>query len=125
MAMKIGVLNGGGDCPGLNAAIRAIVKTAIVKYGYEVIGFKDGFKGLVKNEYTRLELKDVSGIIDKGGTILGTTNSDDPFNFKTFDGSGEGYKDMSHKIIENLKLFKIDALVCIGGDGTMKIAKKV
>ena len=123
--MRIGVLNGGGDCPGLNAAIRAIVKTAIVKYGYEVIGFKDGFKGLVKNDFIRLEMKDVSGIIDRGGTILGTTNSDDPFNFKTFDGKGRGYTDMSHKIIENLKLFRIDALVCIGGDGTMKIAEKL
>ncbi len=121
---RIGVLTGGGDCPGLNAALRAIVKTAIVKYDFEVIGFKDGFRGLLKNEYVRLELKDVSGILDKGGTILGTTNNDDPFNFRLSKGNKKEYVDMSHKIIDNLSILKVDALICVGGDGTMTIADK-
>lgn len=122
---RIGVLTGGGDCPGLNAALRAIVKTAIVKYGYEVIGFKDGFKGLILNEYVRLDLGDVSGILDKGGTILGTTNNDNPFSFRVQKGSETEFVDMTTKIIENLDIFKIDALICVGGDGTMTIAGRL
>jgi 6-phosphofructokinase 1 len=121
---RIGVLTGGGDCPGLNAAIRAIVKTAIVKYDYEVIGFKDGFRGLLLNQYIRLDLKDVSGILDKGGTILGTTNNDDPFNFRLIRGDKKEYVDMSAKIIDNLSILKVDALICVGGDGTMTIADR-
>lgn len=122
---RIGVLTGGGDCPGLNAALRAIVKTAIVKYGYEVIGYKDGFKGLILNEYVRLDLGDVSGILDKGGTILGTTNNDNPFSFRVRKGSDTEFVDMTSRIIENLAIFKIDALICVGGDGTMTIASRL
>lgn len=68
---KIGVLTGGGDCPGLNAVIRAIVKTAINIYGYDVIGFKDGFEGLIFNHFKKLTLSDVSGLLDKGGDHTG------------------------------------------------------
>jgi ATP-dependent phosphofructokinase / diphosphate-dependent phosphofructokinase len=120
---RIGVLTGGGDCPGLNAALRAIVKTAIVKYGFEVVGYKDGFKGLVNNEYVKLGLKDVSGILDRGGTILGTTNSYDPFNFRVIKDGVTQFVDMSSKVIENLSIFNVDSVICIGGDGTMKIAQ--
>ena len=80
MICRIGILTGGGDCPGLNAVIRAIVKTAILKYNYEVIGYKDGYKGLIDNKFINISLNDVSGILDKGGTIIGTSNRDNPFN---------------------------------------------
>lgn len=123
MIKKIGVLTGGGDCPGLNPALRAVVKTAIVKYGYEVIGFKDGFRGLVENKFVKLELDDVSGLLDKGGTILGTSNKDNPFNYKLdIDGKSE-LKDMSKRVMDNLNMFGIDCMVFIGGDGTLTTAR--
>ena len=122
MIRRIGVMTGGGDCPGLNAVLRAVVKTAIFKYGYEVIGFRDGYRGLVKNDYVRLVANDVSGILDKGGTILGTSNKDNPFHFKLeFNGKVE-YKDMSERVIENISLHDIDGIVLIGGDGTLASA---
>jgi 6-phosphofructokinase len=77
--MRIGVLTGGGDCPGLNAVIRAVVKTAVTDYGMEVFGIKDGYKGLVEEEFVPLGLEQVTGILPKGGTILGTTNRDSPW----------------------------------------------
>lgn len=120
---RIGVLTGGGDCPGLNAVLRAVVKTAMVRYGYEVIGFKDGYRGLVTNNYIRFESRDVSGILDKGGTILGTSNRDNPFNFVIErDGKAE-YRDMSQRVIENVKMLGIDCMVLIGGDGTLTSAR--
>ena len=80
---KIGICTGGGDCPGLNAVIRGAVKTAILKYRWEVIGIRDGFDGLIWPEKTKpLLLNDVSGILPRGGTILGTTNRGNPFNYK-------------------------------------------
>ena len=78
---RIGILTSGGDCPGLNAVIRAVTKKAILQYGYEVIGIKDGFEGLLDNRHRKLEQQDVSGILTLGGTILGTTNRANPFNF--------------------------------------------
>src|SRR5437870_13332102 len=79
----IGISTGGGDCPGLNAVIRAAVKCAIIKHGWKVIGVQDGFDGLIFPERTRvLEAKDVSGILPRGGTLLGTTNRGDPFQYK-------------------------------------------
>ena len=77
---RIGVLTGGGDCPGLNAVIRAVVKSAVCDYDLEVLGFEDGFKGLVENSYRPLSIKSVSGILPRGGTVLGTTNRDNPFD---------------------------------------------
>ena len=74
MVKRIGVMTSGGDCPGLNSAIRAVVKSAINNFNYEVIGFRDGFRGLVQNRFRKMGLSDVSGIIDRGGTILGTLN---------------------------------------------------
>lgn len=122
MTKKIGVLTGGGDCPGLNAVLRAVVKTAIGQYGYEVIGFKDGYRGLVLNNFVNLKLEDVSNLLDRGGTILGTSNTDNPFNFK-IEKDGESYfKDMSERVVENLQMHDIEAIVLIGGDGTMKSA---
>jgi 6-phosphofructokinase 1 len=116
----IAITTGGGDCPGLNAVIRAAVKSAVLKHKWKVIGIQDGFDGLIWPEKSRvLELKDVSGILPRGGTILGTTNRGDPFNYKMPDGS---VQDVSHKIIHNAKEMGIDALIVIGGDGTQKIA---
>ena len=78
---RIGVLTGGGDCPGLNAVIRAIVKTAHNECDLEILGFQDGFEGLIENRFIKLNLRDASGILALGGTILGTSNRADPFNF--------------------------------------------
>ena len=123
MVKRIGVLTGGGDCPGLNAVIRAVAKTAMVKYGYEVIGFKDGYKGLVLNDFIKLKPEDVSGILDKGGTILGTSNRDNPFNFRVEKDGIFEYKDMSQRVIENIAMHGIDCMVLIGGDGTLTSAR--
>src|SRR3954465_1310446 len=116
----IGISTGGGDCPGLNAVIRAAVKSAVLKHNWKVIGIQDGFDGLIWPEKSReLQLKDVSGILPRGGTILGTTNRGDPFHYKMPDGS---VQDVSDKIVANVRKMGIDALIVIGGDGTQKIA---
>lgn len=119
---RIGVFTSGGDCPGLNAAVRAVAKSAINNYEYEVIGFRDGYRGLVENRFKRIELTDVSGILDKGGTILGTTNRYNPFSVP-FDKDGtKTVRDMSERIKENLDMHAIDCLVAIGGDTTIRYA---
>ncbi|HEY8420713.1 MAG TPA: ATP-dependent 6-phosphofructokinase [Thermoclostridium sp.] len=125
MVKRIGVMTSGGDCPGLNTAIRAVVKSAINNYGYEVIGFRDGYRGLVENRFTKLKLSDVSGILDKGGTILGTINRYNPFSI-TVDKDGEKtVRDMSDRIVDTLKLHNIDCLVVIGGDATISYASRL
>ena len=121
--IKIGVMTGGGDCPGLNAVIRAVVKTAIRKYNYEVIGFRDGYRGLVKNEYVKLTESSVSGILDRGGTILGSSNRDNPFKFLIESGGKIVERDMSERVIENISIHEIYAMVFIGGDGTLTSAR--
>lgn len=123
MIKRIGVLTGGGDCPGLNAVLRAVVKTAMGRYGYEVTGFKDGYRGLVMNDYVRFKPGDVSGILDKGGTILGTSNRDNPFKFAIERDDKVEYKDMSDRVIDNIGMHKIDCMVLIGGDGTLTSAR--
>ncbi len=117
--MKLGVLTGGGDCPGLNAVIRAVVKTAINDYDMEVVGFSDGYDGLVVNRYRELRSSDVSGILTLGGTILGTSNRADPFNFPILQGDEYIYIDRSTQAIQNFENLGLDALIAIGGDGTM------
>lgn len=121
---KIALLTGGGDCSGLNAVIRAIVKTAILKYNYEVIGFMGGYHGLYMDDYIKMDIKTVSGIFHQGGTILKMSNKDNLFKFKTYDKDGkEEYKDVSDVAIQNLKKHNIDALIIIGGDGTLTSAR--
>jgi 6-phosphofructokinase 1 len=121
---KIALLTGGGDCSGLNAVIRAVVKSAILKYNYEVIGFMGGYHGLLMDDFIKLDLKTVAGIFHQGGTILKMSNKDNLFNFKTVDDKGKTiYKDMSDVAIENLKKHNVDALVIIGGDGTLTSAR--
>lgn len=115
--MRIGVLNGGGDAPGLNAVIRGIVRSCAYKYSYQVIGFRDGFKGMIEDNWETMSVKSISGILQKGGTILGTTNRDNPFNFNG--------KDMSQKIINTFKKHNLSCLIVIGGDGTLSIAEEL
>jgi len=122
---RIGLVTGGGDCPGLNAVIRAVVKTAINQYGMEVIGIKDGFSGLIHSQFRPLELIDVSGILPRGGTILGTSNRDNPFKYPVVENGEKTYRDMSDHCINNLKTQGIEALVVIGGDGSLSIAKEL
>ena len=119
----IGISTGGGDCPGLNAVIRAATKAAILQHGWTVIGIADGFDGLIWPEKSRkLELKDVSGLLPRGGTILGTTNRGDPFKYKVVENGNEVVKNMSDEVIRNVRNLGIDAMIVIGGDGTQKIA---
>jgi 6-phosphofructokinase 1 len=119
---SIAVLTGGGDCPGLNAVIRAVVKTAVNKYKLEVWGVQDGYLGLIENRMERLGFNDVSNILTVGGTILGTSNVANPFRFAVQAGRRMQYKDVSNDCIRVLAERDIDALVCIGGDGTMATA---
>ncbi len=123
---RIGVLTGGGDCPGLNAVIRAVVKSAIHDFGLEVCGIADGYDGLVKNKIFPLGWDDVSGILTLGGTILGASNKANPFAYHAPAASGDGgAADLSHQCVENFKSAGLDALVCIGGDGTLTIADRL
>ena len=123
---RLAVLTGGGDCPGLNAVIRAVVKTAI-QNNYEIYGIENGFNGLVADNIKKMNLQDVSGILPRGGTILGTTNRDNPFHFAVgTDDAGEPvYKDMRETVVANLKKYEIDILIVIGGDGSINIANKL
>ena len=121
----IGVANGGGDCPGLNAVIRGVVKAAINMYGWRVIGVTNGFDGLIWPERCReLTLDAVSGIMPRGGTILGTTNRGNPFSYTLEEGGKRITRDLSGQCLENQRRLKIDALVVIGGDGTLTIASR-
>lgn len=123
---RIGVLTGGGDCPGLNAVIRAVVKTAINEHNWEVIGIEDGFEGLILPGKTRkLSFADVRGILPRGGTILGTTNRANPFNYHVeTEGQVKAY-DASDEVIRQANELGIDVLVVIGGDGSLSIAHEL
>jgi phosphofructokinase-like protein len=118
----IGIATGGGDAPGLNAVIRAATKAAILKYGWKVIGIPDGFDGLIWPEKSfELTLKEVSGILPRGGTILGTTNRGDPFHYRKVENGKEVVRDISSQVIANAAKLGIDAIITIGGDGSQKI----
>src|ERR1041385_8522075 len=119
----IAISTGGGDAPGLNAVIRAAVKTAILKYKWKVMGIPDGFDGLIWPERScELTLKSVRGILPRGGTILGTTNRGNPFKYKTVEDGREVVRDISDEVIANAAKLGIDAVISIGGDGSQKIA---
>lgn len=113
----IGILTSGGDCPGLNAAIRGIAKTAFQQYGMKVIGIKDGFRGLVENRFIDLTDETVSGILTHGGTILGTSR-DKPEKMVL----GSKKMDLTDVAVENARRMQLDCLVCLGGGGTQKNA---
>ena len=119
---RLAILTGGGDCPGLNAVIRSVTKAAL-SHGLEVLGVEDGFGGLVNGQFMLLGEKDVSGILPRGGTILGTSNRDNPFHFAIKNENGETvYEDASDIAIENLRQAGADALIVAGGDGSQSIA---
>ncbi|SHK37740.1 6-phosphofructokinase [Clostridium cavendishii DSM 21758] len=120
---KIALLTGGGDCPGLNAVIRAVTKTAILQYGYEVIGYKFGYRGLYNNDFIPLTLDTVSGILHRGGTILHSSNKDNLFDYQVEENGKIIKKDVSDVAVENLKREGVDTLVVIGGDGTLTSAR--
>jgi ATP-dependent phosphofructokinase / diphosphate-dependent phosphofructokinase len=122
---RIGILTGGGDCPGLNAVIRSIAKPAMSSFNAKVIGILDGFEGFVEGRSRELTRLDVSGIINLGGTILGTSNKGDPFHFPRESSSGVSITDCSDLVRENYRQWGLDALLAIGGDGTMNIAYKL
>ena len=116
-------MTGGGDCPGLNAVIRAVTKTAISKYSMKVWGIEDGFLGLIEKRLHPLSYDDVSNILEAGGTILGSNNTTNPFRYPVKSKAGKvNFKDVSDSCIRTLVRKRIDALVCIGGDGTMTSA---
>lgn len=120
MAKHIGILTAGGDSPGLNAAIRGVGKAAQGTYDMNVIGFRDGFRGLMENRYIRLEGSTLSGILTIGGTILGTSR-DKPHRMPM----GDQEMDMTDVIVANYKNHNLDALVCLGGGGTQKNAYRL
>jgi ATP-dependent phosphofructokinase / diphosphate-dependent phosphofructokinase len=116
----IGILTAGGDSPGLNAAIRAVGKAAIGKNGWEIVGFRDGYLGMAQDEHLLLKRKDLSGILTIGGTVLGTSR--DKVHRMVIDGIE---RDMTAAIVANYKKHRLDALVCIGGGGTLKNALRL
>ena len=120
MAKQIGILTSGGDCPGLNAAIRGVGKAAREALGMDVIGFLDGFRGLVHDRSTALEADMLSGILTSGGTILGTSR-DKPHQMEI----GGEVRDMTGAIVETYLRNHLDALICVGGGGTHKNALRL
>lgn len=122
---RIGILTGGGDCPGLNAVIRSIAKPAMAHFNSTVIGIIDGYEGLVEGRYRELTPRDVLGIINQGGTILGTSNKGDPFHFPMGERNNMRIVDASDQVIDTYRNLKLDVLVAIGGDGTQIIANKL
>jgi len=117
---RIGIITAGGDSPGLNAAIRGVGKAALGFYGMELVGFRDGFRGLAQDRKMRLEKNTLAGILTVGGTILGTSR-DKPHRMEI-----EGrMRDMTKAIVDHYKKYNLDALVCLGGGGTQKNALRL
>ncbi|WP_428897018.1 6-phosphofructokinase 1 [Parelusimicrobium proximum] len=121
---RIGVLTAGGDCPGLNAVVRAVSKNAL-RNGIQVYGFKNGFDGVVRNDFIKIDDLTVSNILTQGGTILGTSNIANPFQYTLEPyGSPKAPKDISDVALKTLEDNKIDVLITIGGDGTLSMSQK-
>jgi len=123
---RIGILTGGGDCPGLNAVIRAVVKTAYREYNVEVYGIRDGFSGLINKEVEKIKLEDVSGILPRGGTILGTSNRANPWKYPVTNKKGEiEHRDVSNQVVRTVEYNELDVIITVGGDGTQFMANKL
>ncbi len=116
---RIGVLTAGGDCPGLNAVIRAVAKTAMNRYNLEVVGIEDGFLGLIQNRMHPLTNESVSNILTLGGTILGTNNRVEPRRYPVKINGTTEIRDVTDRCLEHIAHSMLDAIVVIGGDGTM------
>lgn len=121
---RIGVLTGGGDCPGLNAVIRAVSKAAMGG-GMEIVGIEDGYLGLIQNRMRVLSNEDVSNILTQGGTILGSSNKANPAAYAVPEGDGWTIRDVRDQVVEHYRSAGLDALVVIGGDGTMSGAAQL
>lgn len=124
---RIGVLTAGGDCPGLNAVIRAVVKAAILEYGWKVIGIRDGFEGLIQEGDLTLPLtaESVYGILTQGGTILGAASRANPFLYSKSQRGSKVTLNVTPRVLERIRELELDAVVVIGGDGTMRIAREL
>ncbi|MFN7134415.1 MAG: ATP-dependent 6-phosphofructokinase, partial [Myxococcales bacterium] len=124
--LRIGLLTGGGDCQGLNAVIRAVVKRAILEFGWEVVGLEDGYTGLMPEGVARpLDHDSVRGILPKGGTILGTSNKANPFLWPVQEGERFVERDLSDEAVKRFQALGLHALVAVGGDGTLSIAHRL
>jgi phosphofructokinase-like protein len=121
-AKRIAILTGGGDCPGINAVIRAVAKKAMLEFGMDVVGIEDGYDGLIHNRHRKLGYDEVSGILTLGGTIIGASKISNPYKYALQKGKAIVFKNVSRKAIANFKKLGVDGLVCIGGDGTLGIA---
>lgn len=123
---RIAILTGGGDCPGLNAVIRGVVRAAVLEHGWEVLGIHDGYDGFFSSDpFRRLTSRDVRGLQLRGGTILGTSNRGNPLHYPIKKGGKTIFKDVTGEIVRKLKQWKVDVLVAVGGDGTMKITNAI
>jgi 6-phosphofructokinase 1 len=122
---RVAILTGGGDCPGINAVIRAVAKKAINEKGMEVIGIEDGYHGIINNRYRTIKYDDVSGILTLGGTILGTSKTANPYRYPLKKRGKLEFQDRSKIAIQNIKKIDLSCLVCIGGDGTLGIAYRL
>jgi phosphofructokinase-like protein len=121
----IGVVTAGGDCPGMNAALRAVVKAAVHRHDIRVTGFLDGFAGLLADQSRPLGFDDVSGILTQGGTMLGASNRDDPFRVPVDRPAGRAYEDRSDAVLGTLARHGVEGLLVIGGDGSLTIARRL
>lgn len=126
MSKTIAILTGGGDCPGLNAVIRGVVRSAILQRGWRVIGIEDGFDGLVgEPRWRELTLESVRGILPRGGTILGTSNRGNPLAYPVLIDGENRLVDVSEQVVKNFRSLGAEALIAVGGDGTLKIARRL
>ncbi|MCD6526790.1 MAG: 6-phosphofructokinase [Desulfuromonas sp.] len=120
----VAILTGGGDCPGLNAVIRGVVRSAVGQHKWRVVGIEDGFDGLLHGLcYRELDLKSVRGILQLGGTLLGTSNHGNPLHYPVIENGETHWLDVSDQVVENFNRLGADALIAVGGDGTLKIAQ--
>ncbi|MBZ4399610.1 6-phosphofructokinase [Myxococcus sp. MISCRS1] len=125
-SLRLGVLTGGGDCPGLNALIRGLVKRGTHEFGHEFVGIENGYMGLVEPDLTRpLTEEDTRGILPKGGTILGTSNRANPFIYAFREGERWVERDVSDAVLRRCEALKLDGVIAVGGDGTLSIGHRL
>ncbi|BAS28355.1 6-phosphofructokinase [Limnochorda pilosa] len=121
---RLAILSAGGDCPGINAVIRAVAKTADQR-GWEVVGFRNGYRGAVENDFLMLGPEETAGLLPRGGTVLGTDNRYDPSDFPVEEDGRVVRRDLSQQVADNLQRLDVQGLIAIGGDGTMAVTRKL